>query len=251
MIDWYYHDPGEGRVGPYSAEELRKRFRDRRIERDTLVWHAGLREWQPAQRMAEELGLDQVRPDASAPPPLPAGAAIAAQASHPDITARAAARGKYARQPLAKKKTLPSGVIVAIVAVALGVPLLAIVGSVMLSSYQDYARRAQTIGAISGLSQSLQRSVADYALAAGTCPSDRNPRVKQMAAQIRELASVDARFAPIEGGCMFELALMAEGQALHGKHVRFEGRRSGNAFAWSCRGGDLPDAYRPMECRNP
>ena len=50
---------------------MRKRYRDRRIQRDTLVWHPGLREWQPLAGMAEELELDSVQPDASLPPPLP------------------------------------------------------------------------------------------------------------------------------------------------------------------------------------
>ena len=45
MTDWYYHDPAEGRVGPLSAEDLLNRFRERRIQRDTLVWHLDLREW--------------------------------------------------------------------------------------------------------------------------------------------------------------------------------------------------------------
>src|SRR3546814_7999787 len=33
MTDWYYHDPAQGRVGPLSAEQVRARYVDRRIQR--------------------------------------------------------------------------------------------------------------------------------------------------------------------------------------------------------------------------
>src|SRR5690606_14914715 len=74
MTDWYYHDPAQGRVGPLSAEQVRARYVDRRIQRDTLAWHAGVREWQPLDRFSDELQLDTVAPDASQPPPLPPAA---------------------------------------------------------------------------------------------------------------------------------------------------------------------------------
>src|SRR3546814_6948388 len=65
MMDWYYHDPAQGRVGPLSAEQVRARYVDRRIQRDTLAWHAGAREWQPLDRFSDELQLDTLAPDAS------------------------------------------------------------------------------------------------------------------------------------------------------------------------------------------
>src|SRR3546814_15021216 len=74
MTDWYYHDPAQGRVGPLSAEQVRARYVDRRIQRDTLAWHAGAREWQPLDRFSDELQLDTLAPDASQPPPLPPAA---------------------------------------------------------------------------------------------------------------------------------------------------------------------------------
>lgn len=56
MIDWYYHDPDTGRVGPLSAAKLRKRFQERRIQRDTLLWHHDLRELQPLEGLARTVG---------------------------------------------------------------------------------------------------------------------------------------------------------------------------------------------------
>ena len=100
MTDWYYHDPAEGRVGPLSAEDLLNRFRERRIQRDTLVWHLDLREWQPLERMAVEIGLDQIQPDATKPPPLPSSAPVApvpSASTIPTTANRAVPPGRYSR----------------------------------------------------------------------------------------------------------------------------------------------------------
>src|SRR5687768_6933461 len=132
MIDWYYHDPGEGRIGPLSAEELRKRFQDRRIQRDTLVWHHGLREWQPLERMAADIGLETLQVDTSRPPPLPANAHAPIPTPASAAVPRAPSRGKYSRAPLRGKKTLPTAAIVLIVVAVLGIPALLVIGSVTL-----------------------------------------------------------------------------------------------------------------------
>jgi len=248
MIDWYYHDPGEGRVGPLSAEELRKHYRDRRIQRDTLVWHHGLREWQPLERMVADIGLDSLEADASRPPPMPA------QATPPPIAARASAtraapRGKYARAPLREKKTLSTGAIVLIVTAVLAVPAVLVLGSVMLPAYQDYAQRATRMGSIDGLTNGLKRVVGDYALRTGSCLRDDDPRVADVRNKIRRHFSADVRFATIDDGCAFEVAFNADGQPIDGKTLRYEGYRDGNDFAWECSGGTMPENFRPYECR--
>lgn len=250
MIDWYYHDPAEGRVGPLSAEDLRLRFRERRIQHDTLVWHHGLREWQPLDRMAMEIGLDQLQPDATKPPPLPPGATVTPTSPASTASARTVPRGRYSRTPLREKKTLPTGAIVLIVGAVLGIPALLVLGSVTLSSYRDYVRRADNIGAISGLSSGLKRAVGDYALQTGRCPGNDDPRVVHMRNEILRRTSTQVRFATIEGGCAFEVAINADGEPVDGRTLRYEGYPDGDAFAWECSGGDMPEAYRPHECRN-
>ena len=139
MIDWYYHAPGEGRVGPLSADELRKRFHDGLLRHDTLVWHAGLREWQPLERLAAELGIAGIQPQPAMPPPMPTGTPPPLRMQ----AAPAAARGKYARTPLAhRRKTLSSGAIALLVGALIGIPGLMIAGSIVLPAYRDYARQA-------------------------------------------------------------------------------------------------------------
>jgi type IV pilus assembly protein PilA len=250
MIDWYYHDPGEGRIGPLSAEELRKRFQDRRIQRDTLVWHHGLREWQPLERMAPDIGLETLRIDTSQPPPLPANAASSMSMPPPaSATSRPASRGKYSRAPLREKKTLPSAAIVLIVAAALGIPALLVMGSVLMSGSRDYAQRATRMGSMDGLANGLKRVAGDYALRTGSCLRNDDPRVVNVRNEIRRRFSADVRFATIEGGCAFEVAVNADGTPIDGKTLRYQGYRDGNEFAWECSGGTLAEEDRPYECR--
>jgi len=88
MTNWYYHDPSQGRVGPIDADTVREHFRAGRIQRDTLVWREGLREWQPLQRLEHEFGLG------ATPPPLPPGVAGASADAAPAATAAPSAHGR-------------------------------------------------------------------------------------------------------------------------------------------------------------
>jgi type IV pilus assembly protein PilA len=250
MIDWYYHDPGEGRIGPLSAEELRHRFQDRRIQRDTLVWHHGLREWQPLERMAPDIGLETLHVDAARPPPLPATAVAAMPLPASFATSPAASRGKYSRTPLREKKTLPAAAIVLIVAGVLGIPALLVLGSMTLSGYREYAQRATRLGAMDGLANGLKQVAGDYALRTGSCLRNEDPRVLNLRDEIRSRFSADVRFAAIDGGCAFEVAINADGTPIDGKTLRYEGYREGNEFAWECTGGTLGEEDSPYECRN-
>jgi len=79
MTDWYYHLPGTGRVGPMAADDVREAYREGRVQRDTLAWHVGARDWLPLDRFSDSLGLDAV--PAAAPQFTPATpAAVAGEA---------------------------------------------------------------------------------------------------------------------------------------------------------------------------
>ncbi len=62
-IEWHYVEAGRAR-GPYSAAALEDRARTGRLERGTLVWCAGMAEWQPAGEVAALAAL-------FGPPPVP------------------------------------------------------------------------------------------------------------------------------------------------------------------------------------
>jgi type IV pilus assembly protein PilA len=251
MIDWYYHDPHGGRVGPLSAEELRKRFRDRRIQRDTLVWHHDLREWQPLERMAQELGLDHVQPDVANPPPLP-GASPGATPTHSSasMAARAASRSKYSRAPLQPKKTLSTSAIVGIVIAVLAIPGVLVLASVMQSGYRNYARRTG-IPTLIGQGNVIQEIVAQYQQRTGHCPSNVTKGFDEMARRATRAPTIAAlRFMTMpDATCGFEFTLRNLGPEANGKTVLFESFMDGNELAWDCTGGTLPERFRPLECR--
>ena len=48
-MDWYYVDSG-GRVGPVNEAELDRLVREGSITGATLVWHAGMSDWQPYEK---------------------------------------------------------------------------------------------------------------------------------------------------------------------------------------------------------
>ncbi|HEY0837114.1 MAG TPA: GYF domain-containing protein [Azospirillum sp.] len=248
MTDWYYHDPAQGRVGPLSAEQMRARYIDRRVQRDTLAWHAGAREWQPLDRFSEELQLDTVAPDASLPPPLPP---VAAPAPPSMAASRAYANHAGMRVPRAPPKRGLSGcAIVAIVGAVVAVPVLAILAAIAIPAYQEYTIRAQAAAGLAGAASAMQRAVDEFQDAHDRCPGndDFAPLLRQFAA-VEKTTTV--RFGALEGGnCAFEFTLHGN-PAVEGRTWVFESRRDGHLAGWDCSGGDLPARYRPQRCRRP
>ena len=244
MTDWYYHDPAQGRVGPLSAAQVRARYVDRRIQRDTLAWHAGVREWQPLDRFADELQLDSVAPDTSQPPPLPP-ATPPPVAARPPRTPAATPRGSTSPRA---RRGLSGCAIVAIVAAVAAVPMLAILAAIAIPAYNEYTIRAKATASLVGASSAMQRAVEEFEDAHGRCPGND------------DFASLLAQFAAVEkattvqfgalanGNCAFEFTLHGNA-AIEGRTWLFEALRDGELAGWDCSGGDLPARYRPQRCR--
>jgi type IV pilus assembly protein PilA len=242
MTDWYYHDPVRGRVGPLSAEQMRARYVDRHVQRDSLAWHAGAREWQPLDRFSEELRLDTVTPDASLPPPLPpAPPPMAGNRAH-------AAHATIPRNTPPPKRGLSGCAIVAIVAAVAAVPVLAILAAIALPAYQTYTIRAKATAGLVGAAPAMQRAVDEFHGNHGRCPGndDFAPLLRQFAA-IEKTTTV--RFGALaDGNCAFEFTLHGN-VAIEGRTWVFEARGDGDLASWDCSGGDLPARYRPQHCR--
>lgn len=233
MVDWYYHAPGQGRVGPLTDDALRARYRDRTIARDTLVWHDGMREWQPLDRVSEQLGLDAIVPDASAPPPLPPSNATS---TTPAFDARLL-------QP-APKKGLSGCAIAAIVLLACVVPVIAILAAIAIPAYQGYVVRAKVQTAMIEVVP-LRDSVGGE-IAHGTCPQRVLPgNARAAIAQVRVGAADN-------GTCTIEIGLTGSGP-LAGAHVWLDAAKAAEGSGpveWNCH-SDLPDRYLPVPCRAP
>lgn len=148
MQIWYYHSPGQGRIGPLSVEELQQHYRERRMALDTLVWREGMREWQPADRLIDELGLIGIKPDAGAPPPLPQGQPLSIVEVEDDRFVRNDAKSgtpwPNAPQQAAPAKSGMSGCLIAAIAIGVvGFVLMAILAAIALPAYKDYVDRAK------------------------------------------------------------------------------------------------------------
>ena len=242
MTDWYYHDPSQGRVGPHTAQDIRARYRDRRIQRDTLVWHAGLREWQPLDRLSEELELDGVQPDASVPPPLPPPLATAPAYSTPRPSGST-------RRNNAPQRGLSGCAIVAIVLGALAIPVIGILAAVAVPAYQDYTVRAQTTAGLIGAASAIKRQVARHVERTGHCPGndDMTPVIQRFTGLHPKSR---LRFGSVDSGeCAFEFTLGGMPPAVEGSTWLYVAYQEGEGMAWDCSGGTLPSRYRPASCR--
>lgn len=246
MIDWYYHDPAQGRVGPLSAEQMRARYRERRVQADTLAWHRGLREWQPLEKLSEELGLEAVVPDASQPPPLPAPGPRTPAAT----AGRASPNGARGYRPATggARRGLSGCAIAAIVIAVVAIPVVGILAAIAIPAYQDYVARSRVAQLVVGV-QPLQAQVDRYITGLQRCPGNRSRgfgRPDTYAStfvsnvQIGELAS---------GACAFELQLRGLGSGADAKTLTFERELGTGQPVWTCTGGSLPAVYRPAACR--
>lgn len=267
MTDWYYHAPGQGRVGPLDAEQMRACFRDRSIDRDTLAWHAGLREWQPVERLIEELGLTGVRQDTSLPPPVPPRPS-AALASHAG--------------PMRDTPPPPSNrsgcLIAAIVLGACSLVVLSILAAIAIPTYQDYVKRSEaarsaasapsdavdTTGTFDAArlaaTEALARELVAEAMrqhdpAQGQCPDTfhfeslqaRRPRL-QGSREGGWFGLAQAR--PQYGRCAYEVSFYGLGREVLGRSVRYEVRVAGEAIEVDCHNGTLPPGHLPPMCHD-
>ena len=73
LMEWYYSDQGR-QAGPLSDSELENLQRSGRIGATTLVWRAGMAEWEPLQRARPSL-FPSVPSKVDAPPVIGAPAA--------------------------------------------------------------------------------------------------------------------------------------------------------------------------------
>ena len=258
MTDWYYHAPGQGRVGPLSADEMRARYRDRRITRDMLAWHDGLREWQPVERLIEELGLTGVEQDLSRPPPVPPRPA-ATTASH-------ASRPSTHIEPPPSNR---SGCIIAAVAIGIGgLVMLAILAAIALPAYQDYVKRSKAAQAQRpdapafdadrlADTDALARELVTLAMrdmaVTGACP-DTYEFERIQVRQARLQGDEDGWFAldparPESGQCAYDVRYLGFGPELDGRFVRYEVTRVGEHIVIRCSNGTLQAQHLPPDCR--
>lgn len=261
MTDWYYHAPGQGRVGPLSADEMRQRYRDRTIVLDTLAWHEGLREWQPLERLIEELGLTGVQPDMSKPPPPPPPRPAAGTASH-------AARASVTVAPPPSKR---SGCLIAVLVIGvIGVVMVSVLAAIALPAYQDYVKRAKAaqtrqaggdgvfdagrLDRTEALARELVTEAMreSYAASGNQCP-DEYAFEKVMVREQRLQGGDDGWFTldpaqPETGLCTYRVQFHGLGAQVKGHAVQYDVTLDGNDVGIACRNLDMPAGAIPSRC---
>ena len=234
MTSWYYADDTRNRIGPLSADELREHYRQRRVRRDSLAWRDGMAQWQPLASMAGELGLDAIAPDPSQPPPLPG--------SEPRA-------GFTPVRAMPKKQGMSGCLIALIICAALAVPVIGILAAIAIPAYNDYVQRAKVMEVIAGTT-SLEHAIASHVASENACPDNESASIATPLQQLSQNPRVAAvRVGTLEGGrCALEITLQAIGTQTNGATVLFEAGDEA-AQSWTCNGGNLPDRYRPQQCR--
>ena len=261
LTDWFIHDPAEGRVGPLSTDDLRERYRQRRVQRDTLVWHAGMREWQALDRVSDQVDIDDVVPDASLPPPLhPIPAAhpprsVALHSGH-------AAHGQYAPPP---KRGMSGCAIAVIVMVAVAIPLIAMLAAIALPAYQDYVERSRTTTHDRPFdadrleeANALARDLIEVAVLAQRGDQTRCPGEFELeAAQVRHPRlqgspedgwAVVTLLGDAAGACTYEVAFRGVGGGAEGKAVSHHLVRADKPLKVTCKNLNLPAERLPPGC---
>ncbi|GAB3346752.1 pilin [Lysobacter tyrosinilyticus] len=233
MTQWFYSDDARNRIGPISADELREHYRQRRLRRDNLVWCEGMVQWLPLERVAFELDIDSVIPDASVPPPMPTSAPAAPAAA-------------YRAAP--PKKGMSGCMIALIVCAALAIPTLGILAAIAIPAYNDYTQRAK-LSEVFSLATPLKIAIAEHAASQDGCPDNDSTDIASALTPLTQSPRVaSVRVGALEGGhCAFEISLRGPG-ALDGKTLLFEAADA-DASEWDCSGGDLPNRLRPPQCR--
>jgi uncharacterized membrane protein YhaH (DUF805 family) len=89
----YYLDGARNQQGPVPADEVARLIRGGTIRRDTMLWYAGLPEWQPAGQVSDFAPLF-----GQAPPPRPSAPPPAFPAA-PPMQRMAPNAGAYQGQP--------------------------------------------------------------------------------------------------------------------------------------------------------
>ncbi|QNP39637.1 GYF domain-containing protein [Lysobacter solisilvae (ex Woo and Kim 2020)] len=231
MTQWFYADDQRNRVGPMSADELREHYRQRRLRRDSLVWSEGMVQWLPLERLALELDIDSVTPDATLPPPVPTGIGAAPPAN---------------RAP-PRKQGMSGCLIALIVCAVVAVPMIAILAAIAIPAYNDYTQKAKVAEAIAMVAP-VKAAIAEHGVREGRCPDNDSADLAPLLAQLAQSPRIAAtRVGTLEGGhCAFEITLRGIG-AQDGKTLLFEA--DDDVSRWDCSGGDLPDRVRPAQCR--
>jgi len=236
MHEWFYHDPAEGRLGPFATEDIRERYRQRRIMADTPLWREGMGKWQPLSWLMDELGLQDMPQDDRLPPPLPPSGGAAPLAAPIQRRKRAsdthddrASRGMWW-----------------VIGVALAASLCGIVGINIYSSIHAAGVREKLDLAIDEAAPA-RRELEAIMLKHYGCPRSGFGMKARRAYATPHLASIEARSSyPV---CTLTLTFRDLDPQLDGRKLTLgAGWESRDTVFWGCSDSNIDERYLSDLC---
>ena len=97
-MEFFYIKDGS-RLGPFSSDELK----NQNIKKETLVWHEGLKDWTPANKIDILKSTFKVSPPSVPPPPLPKSSSKSVEKKTIERTGRMEEKRKLTYDEIAEK----------------------------------------------------------------------------------------------------------------------------------------------------
>jgi len=127
------------------------------------------------------------------------------------------------------------------------VAIIGILAAIAIPAYQDYTVRAK-VSEVMVLASAARGSVAEYYLSTNTMPPDTNTAgINTNADQSNYISAI--AFATSSTGTLLTYTLANLVGDANGKTIEYLVSGSANGVTVNCKGGNLPDKYRPANCR--
>jgi type IV pilus assembly protein PilA len=123
------------------------------------------------------------------------------------------------------------------------VAIIGILAAVALPAYQDYTIRARVTEGLS-LAQSAKLAVSETTITNNALPADQAATGYTSPAAAANVTSV-----AVAGDGTAGITITYTAAAGNGTIIMVPTLTANGDVTWTCTGGDLPDKYRPSNCR--
>ena len=138
-----------------------------------------------------------------------------------------------------------SAVLIAVAAVFGGIMIIGILAAIAIPAYQDYTLRAKTLQATLQV-EPLRLKVEEHIVKTAAVPVDPSEVAGNAPVGIPKVASAQLQN---NGVIVLRFDQLAEA-SVAGKTIEYSPAIENGRVVWRCDGGDLPNKYRPAQCRS-
>lgn len=130
------------------------------------------------------------------------------------------------------------------------VAIIGILAAVALPAYQDYTTRAKVSEGLT-LASSAKTAVAEHFMSKNSLPADNAAAgytPPDNVTNINEIGIGTDNTNDTTAG-MIEIRYSSNAGVADNQYILVSPITSAGGIAWSCTGGDVPDKFRPANCR--